>query len=65
MECTLIPIKSRISNSQDKLEFVRMSVAKNDNIGLKLEVPRVTNVMRKQHRNNADTGREISTANKN
>ena len=29
-----------------------MSVAKNDNTGVKLEVPRVTDVMRKQRRNN-------------
>ena len=56
VECTLIPIKSWIANSQDKLEFVRMSVAKNDNTGVKLEVPRVTDVMRKQRRNNAGTG---------
>ena len=56
VECTLIPIKSWIANSQDKQEFVRMSVAKNDNTGVKLEVPRVTDVMRKQHRNKAGTG---------
>ena len=56
VECTLIPIKSWIANSQDKLEFVRMFVAKNDNTGVKLEVPRVTDVMRKQRRNNAGTG---------
>ena len=51
----MIPIKSWISNSQDKLECVRMSVAKNDITGEKLEVPRVTDVMRKQRRNNAGT----------
>ena len=56
VECTLIPIKSWIANSQDKLEFVRMSVAKNDNTGVKLEVPRVSDVMGKQRRNNAGTG---------
>ena len=32
-----------------------MSVAKNDNMGVKLEVPRVTDVMRRQRRNNAGT----------
>ena len=34
VECTLIPIKSWIPKSQDKLEFVRMSVAKNKNTGV-------------------------------